>query len=144
MNAGHEVGTAEKAVQRITAARGLASQDLDKLTQEVGALDTQIVELNRARPQAPAAVPSKVCLTKKHKRVPCAPDPATGAAVRASDAQIALLKGSLNDERQVKPRDGSQTPTTTWLASMTMPPRIGCPRLGRGSLTPSCCRPCIA
>lgn len=99
MNAGHEVETAERAVQRIVAARSLVDGDVDKLTHEVAALDGQIVELNHTRPQAPTTTTPKICRDKHKRRAPCGVDPATGAAVRASDAQIALLKG-IADQRQ--------------------------------------------
>ena len=99
MHAGHEVETAERAVQRTVAARSLVDGDVDKLTHEVAALDGQIVELNHTRPQAPAATLPRICRDKHKRRVPCGVDPATGAMVRASDAQIALLKG-IADQRQ--------------------------------------------
>ena len=99
MRAGHEVESAERAVQRTIAARNLLDVDVDKLTREVAALDGQIVELNHTRPQAPTATLPRVCRDKHKRRVPCGVDPATGAAVRASDAQVALLKG-LADQRQ--------------------------------------------
>ncbi len=98
MRAGHEVESAERAVQRTIAARSLVDLDVDKLTHEVAALDGQLTTLNNTRPQAPTATTPKICRDKRKRRVPCGVDPATSAAVRASDAQIALLK-SLSDER---------------------------------------------
>ena len=82
--------------------------DVDKLTHEVAALDGQIPNsITLVRKPRRRATP-KFCRDKHKRRVPCGVDPATGAAVRASDAQVAFSKGSPISDR--KPRTAHGRP----------------------------------
>lgn len=104
MHAQHDVEKAQRAVDHINEARGLADADLAKLTLEVNQLDTQITELSRTMPSQ-AAPSNRVCThpTKNGvMRVPCGPDVTNAKTYQVAMDEYNSRLGRLEADRHSK------------------------------------------
>jgi hypothetical protein len=104
MHAQHDVEKAQRAVDHVNEARGLADADLAKLTSEANQLDKQITELSRTMPSQ-AKPSNRVCTQSTKKgvmKVACGVD-----VTNANTYQVAMIEynsrlGRLEADRHTK------------------------------------------
>ena len=104
MHAQLDVEKAQRAVDHVSDARGLADADLAKLTSEVNQLDKQITELSRTIP-SPAAPSDRVCTRSTKKgvmKVPCGVDMTNAKTYQDAMNEYNSRLGRLEADRHAK------------------------------------------